>query len=58
MMIMIIIITPVLGIIFNVFYQVHCEGDVCSIAHFSFTFLYPLPDDRMIERSNDPCHRK
>ena len=34
---------------FNVFDQVHCEGDACSVAHFSFTFLYPLPDDRMID---------
>lgn len=38
-------IFPSLGIIFNVFYKVECEGQASSIAQFSLMYLYPLPDD-------------
>jgi len=47
-----IFIIPLLGIIFNVFYQVDCEGEASSIALFPFTYLYPLPYDcRMKDRN-------
>jgi len=36
---------PLLGIIFNVFYQVDCEGQVSAIAHFFFVHCCPPPFD-------------
>jgi hypothetical protein len=45
-----VFIIPLFGIIFKVFYQVDCEGEASSIAHFSFMYLYPVPDD---SRMND-----
>jgi len=39
-----IFVFPSLGIIFNVFYQVDCEGEASYIAHFFLMYLYPLPD--------------
>jgi hypothetical protein len=34
------------------FYQVDCEGEVSSTAHFSLVYLYLLPDDgRMKDRN-------
>jgi len=51
-----IFIIPLLGIIFNVFYQVDYEGEASSITHFPFTYLYLLPyDGRMKDRN---CRRK
>jgi hypothetical protein len=32
----------------HAFYQVYCEGKASSIAHFSITYLYQLPDDGQI----------
>lgn len=40
-----VFITPLFGIIFNIFYYVDCEGEASSVAHFSFICLNPLPDD-------------
>ena len=47
-----VFIIPLLGITFNVFYQVDCEVEACAIAHFPFTYLYPVPyDGRMKDRN-------
>ena len=35
---------PLLGIIFNVFYRIHREAEVSSVAHLSSVYLYLLPD--------------
>jgi hypothetical protein len=45
------IIIPLLGISY-VFYQVGGEGEATSIAHFSFMYLYPLPEDDQINSQN------
>ena len=39
-----VFITPLFGIIFNIFYYVDCEGGASSVAHFSFMYLYHSPD--------------
>lgn len=36
--------------IFNVLYQVNCKGKALSTAHFSFMYMYLLPD---VGRMND-----
>jgi len=41
---------PLLGITFNVFYRIDREGQISSIAHLSFVYLYLLPD---VGRMND-----
>jgi hypothetical protein len=40
-----IFIISFLEIIFNVFYQVDCKGEASSTAHFSFMYMYLLPDN-------------
>jgi len=46
-----VFIISLLRTVFNVFYQVDCEGEASSIAHFPFTYLYLLPyDGRMKDR--------
>lgn len=41
---------PLLGIIFNVFYRIYREGEISSVVHLSFVYLYSLPD---VGRMND-----
>ena len=49
-----IFIVPLLGTIFNVFYQVDCEVVASSIVHFPFTYLYHLPYDGRMKDRNMP----
>jgi len=47
-----VFISSLLGIIFYVFYKVDCEREAYSVAHFSFTYLYLLPDDGQMKGQN------
>jgi len=47
-----VLIIPLFGVTFKAFYQADCEGEASSIAHFSFMYLYPLPDDGRTNDSN------
>jgi len=40
-----VFIIPLLGMIFYIFYRVDYEGEAYSVTHFSFMYLYLLPDD-------------
>jgi len=51
-----VFIIPLLGIIFNVFYQVGCGGEASSIAQFSFMYLYLLPDGQMNVQNTSQRH--
>ena len=45
-------IIPMLGIIFNVFYQVDFAGESSSVAHFFFMYLYPVRKDGWMKDCN------
>jgi len=49
-----VFITPLFGIIFNIFYYVDCEGGASSVAHFSFMYLYHSPDGGQMKDWNMP----
>jgi len=51
-----IFISPLLGIILYVFYKVDHEREAYSVAHFSFMYLYLLPDDSRMK--GQKCHGK
>jgi bacteriorhodopsin len=48
-----VFIILLLGIIFNVFYQVEYEEEASYTAHFSFMCLYPLPDDGRMDNDRN-----
>ena len=45
-------IISMLGIIFNVFYQVDFAGESPTVAHFFFMYLYPVLEDGRINNCN------
>jgi hypothetical protein len=47
-----VLIISLFGITFKAFYQVDCEEEASSIAHFSFMYLYPLRDNDRINDSS------
>jgi len=49
-----VFIVPLLGIIYSIFCEVDCGGQVCSIAHFPSMHLYPVPADSPMNGRNMP----
>ena len=47
-----VFIIPMLGITFNVFYRVDFAGESSSVAHSSFMYLYPVPEDGRMNDCN------